>query len=313
MKSKLFSLMFLSLFIIGMVSAACSVSILKGLTRDTLGKPIDNYYFDSNNTILVGIQVSKNILGNASNLDVSFVDALQQTVYSNALVLPANVSYVELQVNTSEQMLNGTYTISAYHNETTCTAANQISLFVYTNRTAYNSSPINIAFGLTTPLTKINDCRVVTTQGIRYDVCLNGTVPIGYDFTVGKVTALTPENASNTNYSLVIQASTPYYSYDVVNGLFQKYMDINASYDQIAKNNAQMVKVNDALVNITAQQVEDRYNNLLRQYTDSQKELQNQKSASYWMGIFIGVFFGLFLGAIILFLYLKYRAGKAVV
>jgi 2C-methyl-D-erythritol 2,4-cyclodiphosphate synthase len=312
---KFISFLFVAILALNMVSAVCSVSILKGLVRDTTGKPIDNYIFDLNSTVLVGISVSRHLIGNSSNLDVILFDALQKQVSFTQITLNSTTFYAEVQFHTSEQLLNGTYKIITLHNETinnmsVCNASNQAEILISTNRTAYNSSPIDIAIGLNTPLSRLDSCKKVQTQGIQYDICLNGTAPIGYDFTVNKVTTLSPENASDTNYSLLIKVSTPYYSYDIVNGLFQKYMDFNTSVSQMTSNLAEQIRINNAFVNITSQQNEDRYNSLLNQYLTAQKDIQNQKNASYWLGIFVGFFPGMIFGVVLFFGYMWWKSKK---
>jgi hypothetical protein len=304
----LFILVFSSL-----ASAACSINVLKGSARDTTGKPIDQYSFDSNSTVLIGLQVSKDQANQTSNLDVGIFDSFQKRVSLTQLVLPSNVSYAEIQFNTSEQLLNGTYKIQANHSETACSASSQAEIFISTNRTAYNSSPLTIGIGLTTPLSAVDTCTNVTTQGIQYKVCVNGTVPQDWSFTVDKVITLN-ETDNATDFSALISVSTPYYSYDIVNALFQKYLSINNDFTQIAETNKQLAETNAAFANVTALQNEERFNNLLKQYADAQKDVSNQKNGAYWMGIFIGfLFLGIPAGIGIFMLYAWKKSKKTAV
>jgi hypothetical protein len=299
------------------VFAACSVTVLKGSARDTNGKPIDKFLFGENETILIGFQASKDNPNIPSNLDITIKDPLQFGVYSSRLTFPVNISYAEIQLNVSSNYLAGVYTINANHTEfnnsiVTCTAVGSTTANMTTNRSSYNTSPITVSFTTITPLEPIQNCRSITAKGSKVDVCLNGTVPKGYDFTVDKITTI-DETANDTNYSLLISTSTPWYSYDIVAGLLQKVNDYNTSNGELTKAVMDLTATNGAYANITAQQNIDQYNSLMTQYQTLVKEGDDKKSSSYWQGIFVGAVPGMVVGALLFYFYIWKKSKESAV
>lgn len=284
------------------VNASCSMHILKGVERDIGGKPLDVAVFDINEEIIIGTELTKQIGSERVVVDVLLQDPDGFQISNNYLQANETTNYVETYFTPNNNYVNGSYTITTTMTEfdanstQTCIYTTSKTFQLNSPRSSSNSIPLNVSSGLNMNLTVTETCKSEIVKGVTMEYCVSGYMPVNTSFEIEEIDF---QNFENANFTTIIEAKEPTYSYEFLRALvtaWEESTGLNVEKQQIINELNGQKDLKDEQIQLFASEIERFNDNRIEsieeknyELTEENTTLKNQTIWNYLFGFLVAI------------------------